>query len=204
MTTFGFILGEVFRRVTGRTIGQYLRTEIAEPLGAEVHIGLSRAEQRRCAELVEQAAHPPDAGRRQRPRLPHHAGRTPEGRIGRRRWGLRRTTKSAPTTLSCGARSSSRAPTAQVSALGLATFYNALAQEQAAQPSAHGPDPGVAGRLRHRSGARPAGRRPRVGSGLHAQPALCRTDPTRGSSATAVWAARSGSSTSNTGSATRT
>ncbi|WP_156736461.1 MULTISPECIES: serine hydrolase domain-containing protein, partial [unclassified Mycobacterium] len=52
MTTFGFILGEVFRRVTGRTIGQYLRTEIAEPFGADVHIGLSLAEQRRCAERV--------------------------------------------------------------------------------------------------------------------------------------------------------
>src|SRR6201999_3158059 len=52
MTTFGFIVGEVFRRVTGRTIGQYLRTEIAEPLGADVHIGLSAAEQRRCAERV--------------------------------------------------------------------------------------------------------------------------------------------------------
>ena len=40
MTTFGFILGEVFRRVTGRTVGQYLRTEIAEPVGADIHIGL--------------------------------------------------------------------------------------------------------------------------------------------------------------------
>ena len=30
MTTFGFILGEVFRRVTGNTVGHYLRTEIAE------------------------------------------------------------------------------------------------------------------------------------------------------------------------------
>jgi CubicO group peptidase (beta-lactamase class C family) len=29
MVTFGFILGEVIRRVTGRTIGQFLRTEIA-------------------------------------------------------------------------------------------------------------------------------------------------------------------------------
>jgi len=42
MTTFGFILGEVFRRVTGRTIGQHLRTEIAEPLGADVHIACRR------------------------------------------------------------------------------------------------------------------------------------------------------------------
>ena len=52
MTTFGFIIGEVFRRVTGRTVGQYLRTEIAEPLGADIHIGLSPADQRRCAERV--------------------------------------------------------------------------------------------------------------------------------------------------------
>jgi CubicO group peptidase (beta-lactamase class C family) len=52
MTTFGFILGELFRRITGRTIGQHLRTEIAEPLGADVHIGLSPAEQLRCAERV--------------------------------------------------------------------------------------------------------------------------------------------------------
>ena len=50
MTTFGFILGEVFRRVTGGTVGQYLRTEIAEPLGADVHIGLPVREQHRCAE----------------------------------------------------------------------------------------------------------------------------------------------------------
>jgi CubicO group peptidase (beta-lactamase class C family) len=52
MTTFGFICGEVFRRVTGRTIGQYLRAEIAEPLGADVHIGLPPAGQRRCADRV--------------------------------------------------------------------------------------------------------------------------------------------------------
>jgi CubicO group peptidase (beta-lactamase class C family) len=52
MVTFGFILGEVVRRVTGRTIGQYLRAEIAEPLGIDVHIGLPQAEHRRCAEMV--------------------------------------------------------------------------------------------------------------------------------------------------------
>ena len=38
MVTFGFILGEIVRRVTGQTLGHYLRTEIAEPLGIDVHI----------------------------------------------------------------------------------------------------------------------------------------------------------------------
>ncbi|WP_428341434.1 serine hydrolase domain-containing protein [Mycobacterium sp.] len=52
LTTFGFILGEVFRRVTGGTVGQYLRTEIAEPLGIDVHIGLPVQEHHRCADVV--------------------------------------------------------------------------------------------------------------------------------------------------------
>ena len=52
MVTFGFILGEVVRRVTGRTIGQYLRTEIAEPMGIDVHIGLPVAQHHRCAEMI--------------------------------------------------------------------------------------------------------------------------------------------------------
>ena len=67
MTTFGFILGEVFRRVTGRTVGQYLRTEIAEPLGADVHIGLSPRRPTPLRRAGQQAAHPGPAGRRATP-----------------------------------------------------------------------------------------------------------------------------------------
>lgn len=52
LATFGFILGEIFRRITGYTIGHYLRVEIAEPMGIDVHIGLREAEQRRCADPV--------------------------------------------------------------------------------------------------------------------------------------------------------
>jgi CubicO group peptidase (beta-lactamase class C family) len=52
MVSFGFILGELVRRVTGRTLGQYLRTEIAEPLGIDIHIGLPKAEHHRCAAMV--------------------------------------------------------------------------------------------------------------------------------------------------------
>ncbi|MGH3564353.1 MAG: serine hydrolase domain-containing protein, partial [Mycobacterium sp.] len=54
MTTYGFIIGEVIRHVTGGTVGQYLRAEVAEPLGAEVYIGVPVAEQRRrCADPVD-------------------------------------------------------------------------------------------------------------------------------------------------------
>ena len=46
----GYLLGEVMRRVTGRTIGPFLLQEIAGPLQADYQIGgMSRADQARCA-----------------------------------------------------------------------------------------------------------------------------------------------------------
>lgn len=38
--TFGFLLGELVRRVTGSTLGAYFRNEIAQPLGLNSWIGL--------------------------------------------------------------------------------------------------------------------------------------------------------------------
>jgi CubicO group peptidase (beta-lactamase class C family) len=38
--TQGYLVGEVIRRITGQSVGTFFRTEIAEPLGAEFHIGL--------------------------------------------------------------------------------------------------------------------------------------------------------------------
>ncbi len=47
--TFGWILGEVARRVTGATLGQLLAKEAAEPLGLELWIGLPEAIEPRVA-----------------------------------------------------------------------------------------------------------------------------------------------------------
>lgn len=44
MVTFGWLVGEVFRRAMGVTLGQYLRSEIAEPLGLDVHMGVKESE----------------------------------------------------------------------------------------------------------------------------------------------------------------
>jgi CubicO group peptidase (beta-lactamase class C family) len=52
VNTFGFLAGEVVRGVTGTTVGAMLRTEIAGPLGADVHIGLPAAEHGRVAEFT--------------------------------------------------------------------------------------------------------------------------------------------------------
>jgi len=59
--TFGWLVGEVVRRVTGRSVGTYFREEIAGPLGADFHIGLPDAEHARVAELSAMAAPPPDS-----------------------------------------------------------------------------------------------------------------------------------------------
>ncbi|MFF3322554.1 serine hydrolase domain-containing protein [Streptomyces sp. NPDC002889] len=53
--TYGFLVGEVVRRITGRMPGAFLQQEIAGPLGIDFTIGLPEKETDRVAELV----HPP-------------------------------------------------------------------------------------------------------------------------------------------------
>ena len=50
--TQGFLVGEVVRRIAGVTLGNLFRTEIAEALGADFHIGLPVSEDHRVATLI--------------------------------------------------------------------------------------------------------------------------------------------------------
>jgi CubicO group peptidase (beta-lactamase class C family) len=50
--TYGFLIGELLRRITGRTLGAFYRDEVARPLAADFHIGLAPADDARVAELV--------------------------------------------------------------------------------------------------------------------------------------------------------
>jgi CubicO group peptidase (beta-lactamase class C family) len=129
MVTFGFILGEIVRRVTGLTVGEVLRYEIAEPLSADLHIGLPSHEHDRCAEMVNKP-HIRDVlangNAPERPTsLAEHGmagmavamGFVPDDELGSQditRW----RAAEFPAT------------NAHVSALGMATFYNAMAQEK--------------------------------------------------------------------------
>jgi len=61
VNTFGYLGGELIRRITGRTPGKYLQRELAGPLGADVHIALPRAEHYRVGEFFWPLAQP-DAG----------------------------------------------------------------------------------------------------------------------------------------------
>lgn len=49
--TYGWIAGEILRRIEGRSLGTFLAEEVARPLGADVHIGLPEALAPRVARL---------------------------------------------------------------------------------------------------------------------------------------------------------
>lgn len=129
MVTFGFILGEVVRRVTGRTLGEYLRTEIAEPMGIDVHIGVPVAAQRRCADMINKPhirdvlanggapGYPTSLDEHPMAGLSLAMGFVPDDELGSNELTTWRTAEFPGTN-------------AHVSALGLATFYNGLAQQK--------------------------------------------------------------------------
>jgi CubicO group peptidase (beta-lactamase class C family) len=50
--TQGFLIGEVVRRITGKTIGTWFADEVAGPLGADFHIGLPASEDHRVAPVI--------------------------------------------------------------------------------------------------------------------------------------------------------
>jgi CubicO group peptidase (beta-lactamase class C family) len=51
-TTYGWLVGEVVRRVTGRSVGTYFREEVAQPLDLDFSIGLPAEQESRVARLV--------------------------------------------------------------------------------------------------------------------------------------------------------
>jgi len=59
--SFGWLVGEVVRRVSGKSVGAYFREEIAGPLEADFHIGLDDAHHGRVAEMSAFAAPAPGA-----------------------------------------------------------------------------------------------------------------------------------------------
>jgi len=53
MGTQGWLIGEVVRRITGRSFGTYFREEVAEKVGADFHIGLDPKHFHRVADVLE-------------------------------------------------------------------------------------------------------------------------------------------------------
>ena len=50
--TYGFLVGEVIRRITGRNVGEFFAAEVAGPLGADFSIGLPAEHDARVALAV--------------------------------------------------------------------------------------------------------------------------------------------------------
>jgi CubicO group peptidase (beta-lactamase class C family) len=56
--SFGWLVGEVVRRIAGKSLGAYVRDTFAQPLGLDFHIGLAEREHARVADILQQT--PPD------------------------------------------------------------------------------------------------------------------------------------------------
>ncbi|MFK3979664.1 serine hydrolase domain-containing protein [Micromonospora sp. NPDC050397] len=56
--TYGWLVGEVVRRVSGRSLGTYFADEIGKPLGLDFWVGLPATEAHRVARSVEQPITP--------------------------------------------------------------------------------------------------------------------------------------------------
>ncbi len=50
--SWGYLIGEIVRRLTGRTLGSLLREDITGPLGIDFHIGLPATEHGRVADIL--------------------------------------------------------------------------------------------------------------------------------------------------------
>jgi CubicO group peptidase (beta-lactamase class C family) len=58
--TFGWLVGEVVRRISGRSLGRFFRDEIAGPQGLDFWIGLPESEEPRVARIVPPPAVDPE------------------------------------------------------------------------------------------------------------------------------------------------
>src|SRR5215471_4132321 len=52
MLNYGHLIGEVIRRITGQRLGEFFAAHVAEPVGADFHIGLPPSEFHRVANVV--------------------------------------------------------------------------------------------------------------------------------------------------------
>lgn len=63
--TYGWLVGELIRRITGKSVGRYFREEIAGPLSLDFWIGLPASEHERVARMAQaKPSEAPDSGER--------------------------------------------------------------------------------------------------------------------------------------------
>jgi CubicO group peptidase (beta-lactamase class C family) len=58
--TYGYLAGELIRRVAGKPIGEFFAAEVAAPLGIDFWIGLPESEEPRVSPLIPSPPPPPE------------------------------------------------------------------------------------------------------------------------------------------------
>jgi CubicO group peptidase (beta-lactamase class C family) len=114
--TYGWLVGEVIRRVTGKTPGQFVRDEIAKPLGADFFIGLPEEEDARTADIIPPAGQPALGG-----------GRAPDS-LAARALGIASPPAGAPVNSRAWRAAELPAANGHSDARALARIYGALAR----------------------------------------------------------------------------
>lgn len=66
--TWGYLAGEVIRRVTGKSMGAYFHEKIAGPLKADFYIGLPEAEEGRASDMLSAAPMSPEQAAKMDPK----------------------------------------------------------------------------------------------------------------------------------------
>lgn len=56
--SYGYLVGEVIRRITGQTVGEFFAANVAGPLGVDFHIGIGDADLARCSLMIEPPPNP--------------------------------------------------------------------------------------------------------------------------------------------------
>ncbi|WP_181778551.1 MULTISPECIES: serine hydrolase domain-containing protein [Brevibacterium] len=51
--TYGYLMSEIILRTTGRTVARWLREDLVEPLGLDLHLGLPAADEDRVAPIIQ-------------------------------------------------------------------------------------------------------------------------------------------------------
>ncbi len=119
--TYGYLVGEVIRRVAGQSIGRFFQEQVAEPLGADFHMGFGPELDDRCAEMIPPPPPPPGA-----PDVFGEATKNPESMLGR----AFNNPQVGPGAVNSRAWRSAEIPAAggHGDARGLARIYGALAR----------------------------------------------------------------------------
>ena len=58
--TYGWLVGEVVRRISGKSLGTFFADEVADPLGLDFWIGLPASEEGRVSRIIEVSLEDPD------------------------------------------------------------------------------------------------------------------------------------------------